>query len=91
MDHSLLKGNMEFVANELVDASVFRSSVTIGKRATEGEWQRFPVVSRPPYFCEDEAARFKLNAKVIGSIHNLGYATKHGKRSEMVMSEITCT
>ena len=63
---------LALVARQLAPDGSFFANVNIGER-TEGRWQGFPVVWRPPGFYEQLAERNGLHVSALGTLGELGH------------------
>jgi SAM-dependent methyltransferase len=87
LSDSILRETISLVAEHLNPVGTFYGNVNIGQWR-EGDWQGFPVVTRPLNFYEREAAKCHLRLKVIGSLESLGHLTGRSDQDEQIMLEL---
>lgn len=79
-----LEEALEFAAKHLNPDGILYGTAPIGAYQ-DGEWQGFPVLTRPFVFYRNEAKKYGLQVSSLGTLDSLGYGRQHGKPSEVVM------
>nr|WP_240451258.1 class I SAM-dependent methyltransferase [Wenzhouxiangella sp. XN201] len=79
MTDEILEASLAFAARHLQENGVFFANVNVGD-ADDGEWQGFPVVTRPLSFYRNACRSHGLDVEDIGSLKSLGHIS--GKRSQ---------
>jgi cyclopropane fatty-acyl-phospholipid synthase-like methyltransferase len=85
MRDEIVDACLGLVARSLTEGGVFYANVSLSDRREEqGEWQGFPVISRPREFYADLAARHGLSVGDVGRLDTLGHGSGPGERSMML-------
>lgn len=72
MNDKILNDTLSFVSKHLSEEGVFYANVIIGDRK-EGDWQGFPVVTRPFDFYSQACTMNDLVVSDLGSLKELGH------------------
>jgi SAM-dependent methyltransferase len=73
------------VVRALTEDGVFYANVSLSdEREEQGEWQGFPVISRPRDFYEGLAASHGLRVSDVGRLDTLGHGSGPGEKSMML-------
>ena len=73
MEDKIVAGCFQFVKEHLNTDGVFFANVKINKYKLDGNWQGFPVVSRPIEFYEELAKNAGLKITTLGTLKSLGH------------------
>lgn len=85
MHDDIVEECLGLVARALTDGGLFYANVSLSdSREQQGQWQGFPVISRPRQFYADAAARQGLAVSDVGRLDTLGHGTGLGSRSMML-------
>jgi SAM-dependent methyltransferase len=85
MRDEIVDACMGLVARQLSDSGIFYANVSLGEHhEQQGQWQGFPVISRPRHFYEDLATQHALSVSDVGRLDTLGHGTGLGDRSMML-------
>lgn len=88
MSDAILRDTLEFAARHIKNDGVFYANVRIGEER-EGEWQGFPVVTRPLSFYVAEAQAHGLAVEPVGPLKELGHVSGEKEQDEQVMLKLT--
>jgi cyclopropane fatty-acyl-phospholipid synthase-like methyltransferase len=83
MRDEVLRAYLALVAGFLTERGRFYANVMLGDRV-EGEWQGFPVISRPLDAYESWAASCGLTMDTVGQLDALGHHMGTGDRGTML-------
>jgi len=85
MSDEIVDACLGMVARELADGGVFYANVGLAEQTEQqGDWQGFPVISRPRAFYQSLAAGHGLDVADVGSLDALGHPSEAGGRSMML-------
>jgi SAM-dependent methyltransferase len=88
MDDRVLRDTLAFASRHLKADGVFFANVRISA-GKDGEWQGFPVVTRPLSFYAAEAAAHGLTCEAVGPLSDLGHVSGAKDQDEQVMLKMT--
>ena len=83
MRDEVLRAYLALVSGLLTDGGSFYANVMLGD-GVEGEWQGFPVISRPLVAYESWAASCGLAMDIVGQPDTLGHLMGRGGRGMMI-------
>jgi SAM-dependent methyltransferase len=88
MSDPVLRDTLAFASRHLKADGVFFANVRTGA-SKEGEWQGFPVVTRPLSFYAAMAEEHGLKSEAIGSLSELGHVSGEEEQDRQVMLKMT--
>jgi SAM-dependent methyltransferase len=84
LSDDVLRETFAFASRHLRDDGVFYANVRIGT-GQDGEWQGFPVVTRPMAFYASEAEAHGLSCDALGVLRDLGHVSGEDEQDRQVM------
>ncbi len=85
MHDDIVEECLALVARALTPSGLFYANVSLSDaREQQGQWQGFPVISRPHQFYADTAARHGLAVSDVGRLDTLGHDSSLGSKSMML-------
>src|SRR4030095_1595155 len=84
MEDAIATEALAFAARHLADAGALLAHVNVGV-APEGDWEGFPVVTRPLDFYAGLAARAGLRMTPLGTLRELGHVSGNAAADAQIM------
>jgi cyclopropane fatty-acyl-phospholipid synthase-like methyltransferase len=85
MHDDIVEECLALVARALTPGGLFYANVSLSDaREQQGQWQGFPVISRPREFYAEAGARVGLDVQDVGRLDTLGHDASLGSKSMML-------
>lgn len=83
MTDEIVEAYLRFVSQRMAESGEFYANVALGDRV-HGEWQGFPVLSRPREFYERSASSHGLSVNELGTLASLSDRIERGGNTMML-------